>query len=122
MDGILSLFRKTNKYSEFGVSKAKWNMLLLIEGMVLGSINWLPRITYDYIFCTSIYKVKLSIYYTNHETAYSSHEDCKLIKTLASSFVTSPVSLFFDASESNSLSLVLCHSTSGSYIKVLRTL
>ena len=122
MDGILSLFRKTNKYSEFGVSKAKWNMLLLIEGMVLGSINWLPRITYDYIFCTSIYKVKLSIYYTNHEIAHSSHEDCKLIKTLASSFVTSPVSLFFDASESNSLSLVLCHSTSGSYIKVLRTL
>ena len=122
MDGILSLFRKTNKYSEFGVSKAKWNMLLLIEGMVLGSINWLPRIAYDYIFCTSIYKVKLSIYYTNHEIAHSSHEDCKLIKTLASSFVTSPVSLFFDASESNSLSLVLCHSTSGSYIKVLRTL
>ena len=93
-----------------------------LNGMVLGSINWLPRITYDYIFCTSIYKVKLSIYYTNHEIAHSSHEDCKLIKTLASSFVTSPVSLFFDASESNSLSLVLCHSTSGSYIKVLRTL
>ena len=39
MGGILILFRKTNKYSEFGVSEAKWNRLLLIEGMVLGSIN-----------------------------------------------------------------------------------
>ena len=33
------MFRKTNKYGEFGVSEAKWNRLLLIEGVVRGSIN-----------------------------------------------------------------------------------